>query len=291
MTDSQRELISIVLSTYFGEYSIHKGVNQEFDKIFMPEEIASKLFSLQFNSRRNQADLSHIIGIINTEIINEKNKKGKKSFTELFVKNLLSLELFRLNDIVESESTWLLDYRGLAVSEFDIGRELVEQNKSFAHNFLSKAKNKFENYLVIKEGLNKNEIFQKAIREQFIIRDVYTLAMLAAVHLELAFASYNEFKKGNDLMPFNESDIEQSNYLISKSMKLNELLNFKGDYYTYHKTKKFQNFFARRFYNFVPYTKKDVKPIDKKRYFTLCRRSFTLDKRLGVKRQRYNSRN
>jgi len=221
-----------------------------------PENIASLLHSSSYCEGNAIREIYSIIKNLNNEIVyNKWNDGKKKDLTKVFAKNFLSKKLHDLSGMLK-ENTALKNHRGLAISEYDAGHELVEQQKPFALNFLNKAK---ENY----QWCNKEG------------NDAHALYGLAGTKLEIALALYNESKLNNTAIPLNEI-LDNANiayYLINKSIEnvssLSDII-------------KFQIFFAKRFFNFTAYIKNVLRESCREDYFLLCDSSRKLYKKLGL---------
>lgn len=233
------------------EYNVELNPN-----LASSENIASLLHSSSYRDGNAIREIYSIIKDLKNEILYDKwNDTKKKNLTKVFAKNFLSKKLYDLSDCL-NEKTALKNHRGLAMSEYDLGHELVEQQKPSALNFLNKAK---ENY----QWCNKEG------------EDVHSLYGLAGTNLEIAVALYNESKLNNIPIPFNEilDNATLAYYLINKTIE-NESAHLD--------IRKFQIYFAKRFFNFTAYIKKVLKEKHCEDYFLLCNFSRELHKKLGL---------
>jgi len=232
-----------IVSIYNKEYGIELEKEPEFDKIFLPKDIAGLLNSFSFSQAENKFDIYNgSIDKLNDMILNcKKLNNGKKDFTMLFTKNFMHLELF---DSLHEIDKWLSPVlKNLAISEYDVGHELVEQNKPYASKFLDRA---CANLMRYKNNLDKQGF-----------KDSYILSVLAGIYLEMNF----------DLLKNTQIDITKKiDTLMGKTnLAVGQFYqaNYMNEKQNNNKTDKFQGYFAQRFYNFVAHAKHELKKTDK----------------------------
>ncbi len=232
-----------IISTYNKEYGVELNNELEFDKIFSPKKIADLLDSFSFFQTENKFDVYNgTIDKLNDMILNcKKLNNGKKDFTMLFTKNLMHLELF--DSLHEADKGLSPILKNMAISEYDVGHELIEQNKPFASKFLDRA---CANLMLYKNNLGKQGL-----------KDSYILSVLAGIYLEMNF----------DLLKNTQIDISKKiGHLIGKTNLAVEQFykaNYMNEKQNNNKTDKFQEYFAQRFYNFVAHAKHELKKTDK----------------------------
>ena len=253
-----------IILTYNKEYGIESGKEPEFDKIFTPKNIIILLDSFSFLQTENKFNAyNDRIDKLNNMILRRKKlNNGKKDFTMLFTKNFTHLELFDSLHEIDKGLSHIL--KNLAISEYDVGHELVEQDKPLASKFLDRA---CANLMLYKNNLGKQGF-----------KDSYILSVLAGIYLEMNF---NLLKNTQiDITKKIDNLIGNTNLALEQFYKA-KYMNAKQKNY---KTDKFQGYFAKRFYNFVAHAKHTLKNINKgyDYYKTLAKHEHQIFEDIGL---------